>query len=530
MPENKPLVITNFGGPLTRRNVGDINSGLAKYDTSWGYDPFSKPGNLTWLEQPTSIFTFGVSPIGPMVAMKQRSEGSSNNVYAVSTGDRLFEIDVNNSTNPDLDGVNTVGSLIAANYDKGGAMTFYGSTEKVFVSNDNNIQKINFDGSAVSVIGTFSAAYPRPMATFLGKIYFGNGNNIGEIDSTEVITTVSKLSPTLPSGLIVRDLDLTPDGNYLQMTVARSDANTPGGDSQDTFATASADSYKFLWNGFTDSFTALENYSGMVLAANHIQGDKNYSFGYDSNGAAVFSGSNKIKTLPKTLAPNFNATFSSGNMVGFAVSEYEQSTARTRISIFNYGQYDDETQDGLFRLIRDNARVEEDITGVPACVNVSNKVYAPSVFAVQNDLVGTGKVYYSTQERDSGGNTVQKVWRFHTSPKGTQSILAGVYETQTQLFSKKTAIKEVRLYTEPLSNGVDFIVDVIGSGGSVMSGGSQRFIVGTSSVATGTDMVHFNPAMAPTYAAGLRITNSSITGVVNWTALKAEMDVEPAGK
>ena len=156
------LTITNLGGPLTRRNTGDIKSGFAKFETSWGYDPFSKPGNLTWLEQPTSILTFGGSPLGPMMAMKQRSEGSANNVYGISLGDRLYEIDVNNATNPDLDTVNTVGSIIGVNFDNGAGLTFYGATEKVFVSSDRDIQKINFNGTAVSVIGTFTSSFPRP--------------------------------------------------------------------------------------------------------------------------------------------------------------------------------------------------------------------------------------------------------------------------------------------------------------------------------------------------------------------------------
>ena len=78
--------------------------------------------------------------------------------------------------------------------------------------------------------------------------------------------------------------------------------------------------------------------------------------------------------------------------------------------------------------------------------------------------------------------------------------------------------------------GNDFIVDLIGSGGSIISGGSQRFQVATGSVATGTDMVQFNPVMAPTYAVGVRITNSSTTGVANWTARKLEIDYTDAGK
>ena len=65
---------------------------------------------------------------------------------------------------------------------------------------------------------------PRPMVNFLGKIYFGNGANIGEIDSGETITTATKLSPALPSGLVINDLDITPNGNYLQITASRTNS------------------------------------------------------------------------------------------------------------------------------------------------------------------------------------------------------------------------------------------------------------------------------------------------------------------
>ncbi len=70
---------------------------------------------------------------------------------------------------------------------------------------------------------------------------------------------------------------------------------------------------------------------------------------------------------------------------------------------------------------------------------------------------------------------------------------------------------------------------MIGSGGSVLSGGSAKFAVGTN-VDAGTDMVQFNPQSAPTYAVGIRITNASVTGVRNWTASKVEVDWEDAGK
>ena len=195
-------------------------------------------------------------------------------------------------------------------------------------------------------------------------------------------------------------------------------------------------------------------------------------------------------------------------------------------------QFDSEVPAGLFRLLRHESTVKTDVKTVNAAINVSNLLYFPSYSSYTNEIAGTGKIYFTTHEASADANADSRsiLWRFITVPTGVGSIVAGTYETQTQLFSKKVAIKEVRLYTEPLIGGNDFIVDLIGSGGSVIAGGSQRFGVGTSSMAVGTDMVQFNPVMAPTYAIGARITNSSVTGVANWTATKLEIDYAPSGK
>ena len=538
MPQDpKTLTITELGGPLTRRNDGDINSGLAKYDTSWGYDPYSKPGNLTWMEQPVSILSLAGanSVIG---IMKTRVESNQGFVYAVSNGagGRLRRIQVNDTTtnNPNFDTHSVMGSMpVTINQDRVPGMVFYGSTEKIFYGdNDTSLSKINFDGSSPSTIALASSVIsgvPRPMVVFLGRIYFGNGNNIGEIDSTELITDGSKLSPALPVGVFVKDLDVTPDGNYLQITASKS---APVGFAEDPVAGGgvSTESYKFLWNGIDEAVTYFEEYGGTNLTAGQTFGDKNYALGSEPFGTAIFSQQNKIVTLPNVTSPHPTATFSIGNVLGFMSPEYVDGELRG--SLFHYGQFDSDSPSGLFRILRHESTVKTDVPIVNAVANVSNLFYFPSYSSYTNDTATVGKIYFTTKEASANANADSRsiLWRFTTVPTGVGSIVAGTYETQTQLFSKKVKISEVSVYTEPLIGGNDFIVDVIGSGGSVMAGGSQRFQVATGSVVTGTDMVHFNPAMAPTYACGVRITNSSVTGVANWTGTKIEIDYEPAGR
>ena len=534
------LTITNLGGPLTRRNTGDINSGLAKQATSWGYDPYSKPGNLTWMEQPVSILTLTGSN-GPVVAMKQRSEDFSrvgdNYVFTISRDGILRKIRSEGAGNAHLDSPSIIGSLISSGGDnqftRGVGMEFYNNL--IWFGGSNEVQRIGFDGSGIASVLAGTQNTPRPLAQFLGKLYFGNGNNIGEIDTTNGVVTLSKLSPALPNGILVHDLDTTTDGNYLQITATRGElTNDPSGNNQP--GVSFSESFKFLWNGIDQSITATESHTGTRITASEIIGDTNYTFGYDQQGMGILQGKKKIVTIPNALPPFTQATFSTSNMLGFATTEYVNDDNGYRGVIYNYGQYDDETQPGLFRLLRVGAVTSgSDIVTAPVAKQVSNLLYEQSFRPLSPEtgsIASASKMYFSVTEASALGTPVgpHRLMRFNTIPTGLGSIVAGTYETQTQLFSKKAKIGEVRLYTEPLIGGNDFIVDLIGSGGSVMANGNQRFQVATGSVATGTDMVHFNPAMAPTYALGVRITNSSVTGVANWTANKVEVDYMEGGR
>lgn len=533
------ITIDNLGGPLTRRQNGEINSGLAKFDTSWGYDPYSEPGNLTWMEQPTSILTLtpSNSSVATIFNMKTSDEGGTPLVYAIgglSTAPNLYRISLANNSTPNLDSPSVI-SAFTGDLTYGSGMVFFGSPEQIFFGSDDSIERVNFGGNARSVlsqgVANMIANVPRPMATFLGKTYFGNFDNIGEIDSTKLITTATKLSPGLPSGLYVTDLDTTPDGNYLQITATRATPQLLSGTGSTFPVRSLTDSYRFLWNGVDSGITSFEQINGVTFFASEVFGSKNYVAGQDIQGAFVLEGENKI-SFPEAKEAVHSATYSIGNTFGIALPEFEKSASRYRTAIFHYGQWDNDSRPGLYRLLRQPAQIFDDVKFVPCIVPVGSKGYAPTVASFAGQISGVGKVYYSTSEVHASiiSSMAHLLWRFPIVNSGLGSVVAGVYETQSQLFSKKMAVKEVRVYTNPLAADNAFEVDLIGSGGSVLSGGSQRFIVGTSSIAAGTDMVQYNPATAPTYALGVRITNASVIGTRNWTASKIEIDVEPAGK
>src|SRR3990167_5605835 len=380
------LTITNLGGPLTRKNDGDINSGLAKFDTSHGYNPFVRPGNLTWNEQPVSILTLtpSNSSVATIYNMKFRDLAGVSLVYAiggVSTDPKLYRILVANNSTPNVDSPSVLAAF-TGNVQFPTGMVFYGETEKIFYGSSTQIEKINFDGSGRSVLGNLATSSlisgPRPMALFLGKIYFGNTSNIGEIDSTEAVVTTNKLSPALPSGLYVADLDPTPDGNYLQITATRTIPQITSGTGSTFPSRSTNDSYKFLWNGIDDGISAFIQFNGVTFFASEVFGDKNYAMGRDIHGAIIVDSNNKI-SFPEAKEGINTATYSIGDTFGVALPEFEKSASRYRTALFHYGTWDNESRKGLYRLLRHPAQTFHDVKFVPCVIPVTSQGYTTTV-------------------------------------------------------------------------------------------------------------------------------------------------------
>ena len=504
-----------------------MNSGFAKYASTFGNDPFSDPGNLTWFEQPTRIDAAESVITDLIMAARPRLESGTTYVYAIGHTGRLYKIQVNNTGtyNPDFDNAVLLATLTAQSptFKYGSSIQFYGSTEKIFIGHDRGVTKINFDGTSETFVGTqssYTSSVPRPSVQFTGKLYFGNGTNLVEIDSTELVTDYSRIDPAFPSGTQVRDVDVSPDGNYVQIIVSRVAQADMTLITQDTASLSSADSYFLYWNGVDDGVTAYNPYNAYSLNANTSFGPFSYTMGYDSGGAALYAGGSKVISLPNSISPNFGAMFSTGNLLGFGAPEQDASVLKG--SLLVYGQYDNEIPEGLFRLFRISATTQTDIQQIPVCVVVSNLFYGASSAGYTNNRVGSAKIYFSTLETDSGPTTKYKLYKFTIVTTGVGTPIAGVYETQTQLFPEKIAIKEIRTYTEPLVTNNEFKLDLIGSNGGVITNSTQTFTVG-STAAVGDDIVRYAPDMNQTYALGLRITNS---GSANMTIKKVEIDYE----
>lgn len=525
-------VIDNFGGRLTRYNFGDLNSGYAKYSTTFGNLPFQNPNQLQWMEEAVQIDPNGDVITDLIMDGKERVESGISYVYAIGHTGRVYKIQVNdpltynaNYDNPVLLTTITSGS---PTFTRGGSIDFFGSTERIYIGHDKGVTRLDFDGAnetVVGVAGSWTQTVPRQLKQFLGKLYAANGSNIAEIDSTGTVSTYTKLAPSFPDNTQVRDIDQSNDGNYLQMVVSRLALPDLTSATQDTTFLANTESYIFKWNGTDAGYTTFDSFPSFSLNANIMFGDNQYTFGYDIAGACVFNPTEKILTNILNQAPLPNAIGSNGNLIGWIVPEFSEGFLRA--AHFLYGSLDEEVGKGLWReLAFYPTSPETDIIRVPFTMIVSNLYLGSVTNGYTAGLVGIGKSYFSSLETSAAPTTKYRFYKFISTPIGTGTSIAGIYETQTQMFSKRIRVKEVRIYGNPWVAGNAFTISLIRSDGSIITNSTKTFTAG-SNLTIGEDFAWYNPAIEPMYAVGVRITNAGEVGhIIN----KIELDLEEGGE
>lgn len=530
------LTVDNFKGSMTAYQNGDINSGFSYVVNTFANNPFVKPGNLTWCNSSTQIDSAGSVITDLIMTGKERVESGILYVYAVGHTGRVYKIQVNDPTtfNPDYDNPVLLATITSGSptFTRGGSIDFFGATEKIYIGHDKGITSLNFDGTGeavVGVAGSYTQTVPRPLKQFLGKLYFGNGTNIGEIDSTATVTSYTKLSPAFPDNTQVRDIDVSPTGTYLEMVVTRLALPDITAATQDTTITSNVSSFTFKWNGTDNGYTAFDTFPSYSLTANIMFGPHQYTFGYDQFGAAVYNPTSKLITMQEVVSPLPNAVTSSGNLLIHMSPLHFEGFLEADILV--YGTLDFEVGPGYWDLFGQYATgTETDVVQVPLFMPVSNFGLGISSNGYTNNIFGTSKFYFSTLETSSAPTTKYKFykWILNTSPSVSSGtpLNEAVYQTQTQLFSKKITIKEVRIYGEPWVANNSFSIGLIGSSGSAMTNGSQTFSIG-SGLTVGDDFAWWTPDVAPTYALGLLITN---LGTANHTITKIECDYTIGGK
>lgn len=554
-PEVITKTITNFTGRLTRINNGDMDSGFAKFATSFGYDPFSSPGNLTWFENYSTIS--GVTDL--ILSAKTRWLGETNPVvYAIGSKGNLYKIQVSSNTNAQVHSVIGVASVKAGNatYVKGASMEFFGNTEKIYIGSDGQVNSINFDGSADAVVGNsanYAANVYRPLKPFAGKLVFGNGPTIGVIDATGTVTSsvigvssavgniYSQLNPALGVEMRVRDLDVSPDNTYLLITASNTDyENISTLTTPNMVNTVPAQGMVAGWNGVDLAVTTAQNLPQNFVTALQTYLTSNMFFVADTFGAGLANGAIKILTLPNNKAPFPNATGVNGNFLFWSAPErtpYAPSVSTPTLfnSMFYYGQLDQETPVGLWRVMKTQGQLfGGGVVQIP--VNLLASLSYSDMDTTQASVIsaGYGTHYFSTL--DASNNAIQSgsvmtLNRINIPSTGTGNAGSGSYETQNQLFSKRIAVSEIRVYCDPTQASQRFQIEVIGGDGNVVDNGTFTYnfgdITDPATGSTAVERINFNCSMKTLYSCGLRISN---LGTKNMKIKKIEVDYSEEGK
>lgn len=533
----KTLVVDNFKGDWTYYSDGDINSGRSYAQNSAGANPFFKPGNLTWNNAPIQIDSAGSVITDLIMCGKERVESGILYVYAVGHTGRIYKIQVNNpaSYNPNYDNPVLLATITSGSptFTNGGFIDFFGSTERMYIGNDKGVTRLDFDGTNETAIsGTWTQNVPRPLQQFVGKLYVGNGTNIAEIDSTATVTTSTKLSPGFPTNSQVRDMDTSVDGTYLEIVVSNLALGNQVSTTQDITQIANSGSFIFKWNGTDTGYTSFNTFPSFSLTANTMFQNYQYTFGYDLFGSAVYNPNEKVIWLgSEALSPSPNAIMNYGNIMACITPLYYNGVME--IDCISKGSLDFEIGQplGLFDIFFMNATSPEtDIIRVPYASTISNTGLGSSSNGYASNLFGDSKIYFSTLETSSAPTTKYRFYKWsqnvvQTIPFG-DIIVDAVYQTQNQIFSKKVTVKEVRVYSEPWVAGNSFKIDLIGSAGTAISGGSKTFTAG-SNLTVGDDFAWYTPDCAPTYVLGISVTN---LGLTNYVIMKIEIDYDIGGK
>lgn len=535
------LVVDNFRGSLTYYPFGDINSGRGDIRVNAGANPFLRPGSLTWMEAATQIDPGGSVITDLILDGKERVESGILYVYAIGHTGRVYKIQVNdpNTYNPDYDNPVLLATITSGSptFTRGGFIDFFGSTERMYIGHDKGVTRLDFDGTGESALSaTWTQNVPRPLRQFVGKLYVGNGANIAEIDSTGLVTTSTKLSPAFPTGTQARDMDYSIDGNYLEIVVAQLALADMTSSTQQTGSTSSSPSYIFKWNGTDVGYTTFDFFPRFALSANTTFQDYQYVFGVDQFGTAIYNPSEKFTMIPEMPSVQPNAVSSSGNLLTWMGPLQYLGVLESDFLCWGHVDWEVGQQPtGYWDLFFINAKAPEtDIISNPFQMVVSNQGIGASSNGYPGNIFGTSKIYFSTLETSGAPSTAYRFykWRFVTTPTiegetAVTPIIGAVYQTQTQMFSKRVLVREVRVYADPWIDGNSFEISLIGGDGESITGTTRTFDTADGTLTAGEDFVWYNPQMQPSYALGLRVMNM---GTTNHMINKVEIDYAFAGE
>ncbi len=253
---------------------------------------------------------------------------------------------------------------------------------------------------------------------------------------------------------------------------------------------------------------------------------------------ALMEGNQKLLTLPNNTNPTANSLSPNGTFLTWVSTEgtnlrnpssvFNNTYSSVFASLYYFGKLDEGNPTGLWRMNRIS----------PIAGNYTMQ-YAPFNQVINNfsfygrEVWGFGKHYIGTQDSipDSYTSVVGRMHTFLLNPANYTSPTRGVYETQTQLFSKRIGVSQVRIYCDPTVAGNAFRLDLIGSDGNPVPNGTYTYafgdVVDPQSGSTSVERINFQGDIKTQYSLGVRITN---TGTTQMVIRKIELDISDEGK
>lgn len=510
--EVQTIVIDRLGGPLTNVRSGPMNSGLAYYQYSYGYNPFLYPGSLVWLPAATDVTSGSVTGL--------ILDGTPYNgfIYAITSVGEVVKM------NPDGTYVSTIVTISTGTptFTAGGTILFYNN--KFFIGHDKGVTSIATDGTGEAQVGTWDSSHYtqnvyRPLAVFIGTLVVGNttdgtNTNIGIIDTTNTITNYNRLSPSLGAAATIADLDVANDFSYLTISVG---------------TTAIAAPFIARWNGTDNAATSgIQLPTGSLTAQNNF-GDVNSIFMYDAFGAALYEGNQKVLSLFRFLSPTPGATDAFGNILGWGTrSTLNSSPSGNKYSsaIAFYGSTEASVPKGLYWI---NNKLYNDGAGHTQSVD-----YVPFFAFTQSAFINNTQNTFLFSVQASGGvATTTKLFSIEVASNpmfGGSNIAndsnSSSYTTQVETFEKKVGVNEVRVYVDSTSSDSGFNLSLIDATGTAITNGTFSWNAATGPTPN-QGRILFDPSIVPTFDLGLKLTPNGTNYMV---IRKIEVDVVPAGK
>ncbi len=514
----RTLEISNFKGKMTKDLIGTLDSGFSPFAlTTYGIDPFwdSYDTNITFI--PKLYVLKDIYPNGTITNMIPSNEGSGTStipvVFGVGIDGKAYKITVSNTTSPDYDYLETFSNALSGNMKRSGRalISQIDGVNKIYVGTSVGLEK----SSGLTTSATFSTVsatgmstdVPRPIEQFLGNIYVANDNNIAETTNGTSFTTLTKLSPSLPNGYTIRDMQVSQDGRYLIIIASQNFSagyifDQTLGNQQ---ISGTMNSVILYWNGVDKTYSSLQFMNGANLSSLLITNTYSIMFGKDDEGVCVYNlDGTKLATLfdigYALYPPLPGNSFAVGNKVFFQM----------QIGGFIYIVCYDKSDNSFYFLNRYGLSGEAIKGGI--CVpSFHNQKISGST-----DTTRT-KLYFSFGTVDTTGGTIDTVVEYFHLQNYGDSLTQGYYSTQVQKFAKKIALKKIRVYCNPTDSNTKFTLNLIDQTGNVITNGAFTYQYASGTDTTkgqgALDIIKFTPKTIPVSSLGIQIQNQGNSGV-----------------